>query len=99
MVQRASQENQPKANGVSDITSPYLGTGPDHSMAFDIKDIADIAVPNVVPAEVSAKESNGKSSPRPLIPHVLTTLFLQARRLASRPMLISLGTWPSASEL
>lgn len=29
-------------------------------MAFDVKDIADIAVPNVSPAEVSAKESNGK---------------------------------------
>jgi hypothetical protein len=29
-------------------------------MAFDIKDVADIAVPNVSPAEVSAKESNGK---------------------------------------
>ncbi|KAJ5610838.1 hypothetical protein N7510_007557 [Penicillium lagena] len=62
MVQRASQENQPKANGVSEVTSPYLGTGPDHSMAFDIKDVADIAVPNVVPAEVSAKESNGASA-------------------------------------
>lgn len=70
MVQRASQENQPKTNGMSEVTSPYLGTGPDHSMAFDIKDVADIAVPNVVPAEVSAKEPNGKTSPRPLIPHM-----------------------------
>lgn len=29
-------------------------------MVFDIKDVSDIAVPNVSPAEVSAKESNGK---------------------------------------
>lgn len=61
MVQRASSENQPKTNGVSDVTTPYLGTGPDHSMAFDIKDISDISVQNVSTAEVSAKEPNGKS--------------------------------------
>lgn len=60
MVQRASPENQPKTNGVSDVTSPYIGIAPDHSMAFDIKDVADISVPNVSTAEVSAKESNGK---------------------------------------
>ncbi|CAI7654327.1 unnamed protein product [Penicillium manginii] len=59
MVQRASQENQPKSNGVSDSTTPYLGAAPEHSMAFDVKDIADISVPNVSPAEVSAKETNG----------------------------------------
>lgn len=59
MVQRASQDGQPKVNGVSDVASPYIGSGPEHSMAFDIRDIADIAVPNVSPAEVSVKE-NGK---------------------------------------
>lgn len=62
MVQRASQENQSKTNGVSDASTPYLGSAPEHSMAFDIKDVADIAVPNVSPAEVSAKESNGEKS-------------------------------------
>lgn len=61
MVQRASLENQQKTNGVSDTTSPYLGAAPEHSMAFDVKDVSDIAVPNVSPAEVSAKESNGTS--------------------------------------
>ncbi|KAJ5587814.1 SM domain found in ataxin-2 [Penicillium hispanicum] len=59
MVQRASQENQPKTNGVSDVGSPYLGTAPEHIIAFDVKDVTDIAVPNVSPAEVSVKESNG----------------------------------------
>lgn len=63
MVQRASQENQSKPNGVSEASTPYLGSAPEHSMAFDIKDVADIAVPNVSPAEVSAKESNGKKTP------------------------------------
>ncbi|KAJ5160484.1 uncharacterized protein N7482_007488 [Penicillium canariense] len=59
MVQRTSQENQGKANGASDTTASYLGSAPEHSMAFDIKEVADIAVPNVSPAEVSVKESNG----------------------------------------
>ncbi|KAJ5802426.1 uncharacterized protein N7503_004876 [Penicillium pulvis] len=60
MVQRAD-ENQSKTNGASDVASPYLGTGIDHAMSFDIRDVADISVPNVVPAEVSVKESNGAS--------------------------------------
>lgn len=60
MVQRAAQETQPKTNGHSDVTGPYLGAAPEHSMAFDVKDVSDIAVPNVSPAEVSAKESNGR---------------------------------------
>ncbi|KAJ6036160.1 SM domain found in ataxin-2 [Penicillium herquei] len=59
MVQRVSDDNQSKTNGVSQVASPYLGTGIDHAMAFDIRDVADISVPNVVPAEVSVKESNG----------------------------------------
>ncbi|KAJ5151904.1 hypothetical protein N7492_010199 [Penicillium capsulatum] len=59
MVQRAAQENQSKTNGVNDVPSPYLGAAPEHSMAFDVRDVSDIAVPNVSPADVSAKESNG----------------------------------------
>ncbi|KAJ5946659.1 hypothetical protein N7454_003498 [Penicillium verhagenii] len=60
MVQRAD-ENQSKMNGASDVAGSYLGTGIDHAMSFDIRDVADISVPNVVPAEVSVKESNGAS--------------------------------------
>ncbi|KAJ5637659.1 SM domain found in ataxin-2 [Penicillium lividum] len=60
MVQRVD-ENHSKVNGASDIAIPYLGTGIDHAMSFDIRDVADISVPNVVPAEVSVKESNGAS--------------------------------------
>lgn len=62
MVQRTSQENQEKTNGVSDTATSYVGSAPEHGMAFDIKDVADISVPNVVPAEVTVKESNGKRS-------------------------------------
>ncbi|CAI7579023.1 unnamed protein product [Penicillium viridicatum] len=61
MVQRTSREGQPRTNGVSDVATPYIGDAPEHTMTFDIKDVADIAVPNVTTAEVSAKEPNGAS--------------------------------------
>ncbi|KAJ5562167.1 SM domain found in ataxin-2 [Penicillium sp. DV-2018c] len=61
MVQRVPQEGQPRANGVSDVATPYLGPAPEHIMSFDIKDVADISVPNVTTAEVSAKDTNGAS--------------------------------------
>lgn len=94
MVQRASQENQPKANGVSDVTSPYLGTAPEHSMAFDVKDVADISVPNVSTAEVSVKESNGmERSAFPLAIVCCTDwIHLQAPHLRSRLTAISRET-------
>jgi hypothetical protein len=64
MVQRISQENQGKTNGVNDTTTSYVGSAPEHGMAFDIKDVADIFVPKVSPAEVTVKESNGKRCSR-----------------------------------
>lgn len=60
MVQRASQEGQFRANGVSDAATPFLGSAPEHIMSFEIKDVIDISVPNVTTAEISAKEPNGK---------------------------------------
>lgn len=59
MARRTSQEGQPRANGSSDTVTPYLGSTPEHIISFEIKDVADIAVPNVTTAEVSAKEPNG----------------------------------------
>lgn len=60
MVQRVSpQPEQPRPNGLSDVASPFLGSPPDHSMAFDIKEIADVAVANVSTADLVAKPQNG----------------------------------------
>ncbi|KAK9850823.1 hypothetical protein MYU51_011389 [Penicillium brevicompactum] len=61
MVQRASQEGQFRANGVSDVATPFLGSAPEHIMSFEVKDVIDISVPNVTTAEISAKEPNGAS--------------------------------------
>lgn len=66
MVQNAAQDSQPKSNGVSDSSTPYIGSGPEHVMSFDMKDVVDISVPNVVPAEVSAKEPNGGKKALPV---------------------------------
>ena len=57
MTQRASPPDQSRANGANEV---YLGSAPDHSMVFDVKDIVDVSVPNVSTAEVVAKEHNGK---------------------------------------
>lgn len=95
MVQRASQDAQSKANGVSDAASPYLGSGPEHSMAFDIRDVADIAVPNVSPAEMSAKEANGRNSPFMCKSHGTNTVLeeqVDSERTATSP-----ETWPCES--
>ncbi|GLA10155.1 hypothetical protein AnigIFM60653_001799 [Aspergillus niger] len=59
MVQRPTKADQNKPNGVSDVSSPYMGSAPDHSMSFDVKDVVDISVPNVTPADVTAKSANG----------------------------------------
>ncbi|KAI9928641.1 hypothetical protein ASPWEDRAFT_36403 [Aspergillus wentii DTO 134E9] len=62
MVQRASKQDPQRTNGVSDVASPFLGSAPEHSMAFDVKDIVDIAVANVSTADVTAKTANGAAS-------------------------------------
>ncbi|KAF5863023.1 hypothetical protein ETB97_010831 [Aspergillus alliaceus] len=62
MVQRLTKQEQNRTNGVSDATTPFLGSAPDHSMSFDVKDVLDIFVPNVSTSDVTAKAANGVSS-------------------------------------
>ncbi|KAH1503547.1 hypothetical protein KXX52_006007 [Aspergillus fumigatus] len=61
MVQRPAKQDHQRTNGMSDVVSPFLGTAPDHSMSFDVKDVVDIAVSNVSTADVTAKAPNGAS--------------------------------------
>ncbi|KAH8693276.1 putative PAB1 binding protein [Talaromyces proteolyticus] len=60
MVHRGQLD--PRANGLSDSASPFVGASPDYSMTFDLKDIADITVANVTTSEIMAKESNGPTT-------------------------------------
>lgn len=77
MVQRPTKQEQNRANGVSDATSPFLGSAPDHSMSFDVKDVVEISVPNVSTSDVTAKGANGKACPYLVsAPHNLSSLTL-----------------------
>lgn len=58
MVQRTTGSNQQRANGTNENSSQFLGSAPNHSVAFDIKNIRDIAVANVSTSEVIAKSSS-----------------------------------------
>lgn len=58
-VLKMVRSEQPKQNGANNAASPFLGSAPDHSMVFDAKDIVDISVANVSPADVTTKPSNG----------------------------------------
>jgi len=58
MVQR-SKPDQSRTNGVSDVAAPFLGSPPEHSMIFDAKDVLDISIADVSPADVTTKTSNG----------------------------------------
>jgi hypothetical protein len=60
MVQRVTPA-ETHANGLSDTTTPFVGTTPDHSMKFKVDEITDIVVNNVTTAEVVAKDTNGKA--------------------------------------
>ncbi|KKK21078.1 hypothetical protein P175DRAFT_0473478 [Aspergillus ochraceoroseus IBT 24754] len=62
MVQRQAKPEQQRANGVSEVASPFLGSAPDHSVSFDLKDVVDVSVPNVSTTDVLAKTSNGAST-------------------------------------
>ncbi|RAK82363.1 putative PAB1 binding protein (Pbp1) [Aspergillus fijiensis CBS 313.89] len=61
MVQRPNKQEQHRANGVSEASSPFMGSAPDHSMSFDVKDIVDISVSDVSTTDVLAKAPNGAS--------------------------------------
>lgn len=103
MVQKPAQQDSLRSNGVSDIASPYLGSAPDHSMTFDVKDIADVSVANVSTTDIIVKESNGMHicSPGGITSkrsaRLLTPTVLQAPRPASEPTPTSRAILPSAN--
>lgn len=67
MTRRSSVDPESvRSNGTSHQTSPYLGSGPDHKMIFDVQDVADIAVAGVSTNGMGAKEQNGKLHGRTL---------------------------------
>lgn len=61
MTQRQSKQDQSRANGVSDATSPFFGSAPEHIMTFNMNDVLDVSVSNVTTTDVLAKP-NGTST-------------------------------------
>lgn len=47
MVHQVKSARRGEANGVKDDIPPLVGTGTDHAMSFDIKDVSDLAVEGV----------------------------------------------------
>lgn len=64
MVQRVATQTEPRANGLSDTATPFIGSTADHSMTFKVEEVDDIIVNNVTTSEVVAKEANGKNYKR-----------------------------------
>ena len=50
-----------QSNGATDHESTFVGSGPDHAMTFEIRDVADISIPEVSIPEAS-RTPNGTSA-------------------------------------
>lgn len=60
MVKRLQPPNDQQPNGASESYDEYVGTGADNEMAFEIQDVVDLAVSNVMTDKAQAKPQNGK---------------------------------------
>jgi Ataxin 2 SM domain len=60
MTRRISSSNETRANGVTDQSSAFTGSGPDFAMTFEGKDVAEISLPSLNIPEAS-KPVNGWS--------------------------------------
>ena len=47
MVRRVKLGNEAESNGVVNSEVEYVGSGEDHAMSFDAKDVIDLAVKDV----------------------------------------------------
>lgn len=60
MVQKTHSE-EAQANGVAEHEIIFVGSGKDHAMAFDVKDVVELSVENVSSTETASKNQNGKT--------------------------------------
>lgn len=59
MVQKVKSAEKAEVNGHHETIGDYIGTGKDHTMAFDFKDVLHVAVDGVT-FNASDKQSNGQ---------------------------------------
>jgi hypothetical protein len=61
MVKKIQPANNAQTNGTSDVSDEYVGVGDYHVMSFDMSDVADFNVNNVILDKSHVKSHNGKS--------------------------------------
>lgn len=59
MVKQTKSGREAQVNGVSTVSDDYVGKGDYHVMAFDMCDVADFNVNNVVLDKSQTKAQNG----------------------------------------
>jgi hypothetical protein len=59
MVKKLLPASHAQTNGTSDVSDDYVGVGDFYVMSFDMSDVADFAVNNVVLDKSQAKGPNG----------------------------------------
>ena len=59
MVKKVQAANDTQANGTSELSDDYIGSGDDHVMIFDMGDVADFHVNGVVLDKTHSKGQNG----------------------------------------
>ncbi|KAF2085956.1 hypothetical protein K490DRAFT_74827 [Saccharata proteae CBS 121410] len=61
-IKMAKRVQSAQANGASDNLDEYCGVGEDHVLTFEVKDVVDLSVDNVVTDKAQAKPRNGAAS-------------------------------------
>jgi hypothetical protein len=59
MVKKLLPANNPQTNGAGEVSDDYVGAGDYHVMSFDMSDVADFSVNNVVLDKSQTKGQNG----------------------------------------
>ena len=59
MARQTKSASRRQANGVSDAAADYVGTGSEHLMSFEMKDVVDLAVGGVTFTDTPNKSQNG----------------------------------------
>lgn len=59
MVKKVQPAGDAQVNGTIDVSDDYVGVGDNHVMAFDMSDVADFHVNNVILDKTQAKGRNG----------------------------------------
>lgn len=62
MVKQTAFGSDRQVNGVERATAGYVGSGPEYSMRFDMKDVADLAIGGITFGDSSSKTQNGTIS-------------------------------------